>query len=170
MKYQFMVFSEATLKRFWSKVDKRGLDECWEWQGRIGTDGYGQVQIRPKKYGTHRLSLIIATQENRIGMNCLHSCDNRKCVNPNHLRWGTQKENMLDVVARNPEWRKKVSDNGKKRYLIMIAFRKNKGTKLSDSQKEYIVKLYNNGYSKKQIARWYLVDSKTIRTYLKNVI
>jgi len=30
----------------------------------------------------------------------LHQCDNRKCVNPSHLREGTQKENGEDLVLR----------------------------------------------------------------------
>lgn len=34
------------------------------------------------------------------GAFALHSCDNPKCVNPAHLRWGTRQENIDDMVSR----------------------------------------------------------------------
>ena len=100
MKYQFMVFDEATLKRFWSKVDKRGPDDCWEWKASLNHGGYGQFRLITRCELSHRISAQIA-HPNPNGYICvLHSCDNPKCVNPNHLRWGTQLENMQDLKKR----------------------------------------------------------------------
>jgi hypothetical protein len=30
----------------------------------------------------------------------LHTCDNRPCCNPAHLWLGTQRENLLDMIAK----------------------------------------------------------------------
>lgn len=85
-----MVLNEASARRFWSRVDRRGDDECWPWNGRIDANGYG-------KFGTdwaHRLSLGIATGSVRVGFVVDHLCRNPRCVNPKHLEWVTQAENM----------------------------------------------------------------------------
>jgi hypothetical protein len=99
MKYEFMGFDEVTLNRFWSKVDKRGPDECWEWQGGLHK-GYGYIYLsRNKRVYAHRVSCQLNLGDSRL--HCLHSCDNPKCVNPNHLSWGTQLENMRDAFIRH---------------------------------------------------------------------
>ena len=47
------------MERFWSKVDKRGPDECWEWQGarkggRPGSIPYGSFSVGSKRDGSKR--------------------------------------------------------------------------------------------------------------------
>ena len=46
-------------KRFWSKVDKSKLNECWEWKGYCNPAGYGKININGLKYYTHRVSWSI---------------------------------------------------------------------------------------------------------------
>jgi len=99
-----MVFDEVTLKRFWSKVDKRGPDDCWEWKGCFSGGGYGIISIDKKNYGAHRYSLELNTQTRPANMFALHSCDNTKCVNPNHLRWGTHYDNLQDKIIRGRKY------------------------------------------------------------------
>lgn len=53
-----------------------------------------------KKFYSHRLSWEIHKGEIPPGMNVLHHCDNRKCVNPHHLFIGTQDDNMKDMVSK----------------------------------------------------------------------
>mgnify|MGYP003435256035 FL=1 len=72
---------------------------CWEWQGHLDW-GYGRMHYKGKHYRAHRLAWFMTYGEMPT-LSILHSCDNKKCVNPNHLREGTHKENMQDKVDRN---------------------------------------------------------------------
>ena len=90
--------------RFWKKVDKKSKDECWNWLGSLNKmRGYGQIYSENYKIIlAHRLSWIIHFGEIPIGKLVLHKCDNKKCVNPNHLYLGTHGDNAKDKVLRNP--------------------------------------------------------------------
>ena len=84
--------------RFWSRVDKRGANECWEWKGQLRWDGYGRFIIGRKPQWTHRYSWELHNGK-KIPPNghILHSCHNPACVNPKHLSLGTHKENMAQM-------------------------------------------------------------------------
>lgn len=86
--------------RFWEKVEKSGEDECWEWIGGYSSDGYGGFTVDGKSYGAHRYSYMITFGKIPEGLWVLHDCDNPRCVNPNHLKLGTPKDNSEDIVIR----------------------------------------------------------------------
>lgn len=93
-------------ERFWSKVDKRGPDECWEWTGAL-MGGYGFLHAGALyEQGTrwvkaHRLSWEIHSgQLVPDGRSVLHHCDNPPCVNPAHLYVGTRADNARDRSDR----------------------------------------------------------------------
>jgi len=89
------------VEKFWSRVDKRGPDECWPWLGALDKDGYGQIWngFTGKALRAHTFSAELHLGE-RNGRLVCHSCDNPQCSNPAHLFFGTQQDNMADKVAK----------------------------------------------------------------------
>lgn len=72
-------------------------DECVIWPFSVGSSGYGQVSIKGKNRGAHRVSCEIAHGPTPSPLHqAAHRCGNRSCVNGNHLRWATPAENCSD--------------------------------------------------------------------------
>lgn len=75
---------------------------CWEWTGGFHGVGYGSVsgKLHKSRYA-HRAMYEGVVSEIPSGMYVLHSCDNRKCINPAHLFLGTHLDNIKDMHAKN---------------------------------------------------------------------
>lgn len=95
---------ESVVRRFLSKIDRCGPDECWEWNGARTRNGYGCIRITPPLRGVtiyaHRMSWMRHHGRGTDGLLVTHACDNRSCCNPAHLRLGTQKQNIQECIQR----------------------------------------------------------------------
>ena len=90
---------------FWSHVDIKSDDACWEWKGGIYSNGYGHsssvsaLSAHTDQYA-HRVAWILSFGEIPKEMSVLHNCDNCPCCNPHHLYLGTQQDNVNDREER----------------------------------------------------------------------
>ena len=88
-------------ERFWSKVDRRGPDECWPWTAHTQAKGYGTFGIGNRPYPAHRVAYELThgvVPDTRIFV--CHSCDTPGCCNPAHLFLGSHDDNMADMKAK----------------------------------------------------------------------
>lgn len=80
--------------RFFEKIDKRA-DGCWIWTGRLQPNGYAIFKLRSRKQmGAHRWSYQHHKGPIPDGVFVDHMCFNRACVNPEHLRLATNRQNQ----------------------------------------------------------------------------
>lgn len=85
--------SESDQLRFESKIDKTG--DCHLWLAATWSKGYGQFTLNGKNHRAHRVSY--QNYNGDVGdKQVLHSCDNPRCVNPEHLYLGTNQENRTE--------------------------------------------------------------------------
>jgi len=88
-------------KRFWSRVDKRGPDECWPWKAHLQPDGYGNIWLVNKSFLAHRIAYSLWHDEDPGELLVCHDCPggpNRACCNPTHLYKGTYSDNNSDTT------------------------------------------------------------------------
>lgn len=95
----------TVLERFEAKFIPEPNCGCWIWTASLHRDGYGQLMLtispgRKQIVKANRLSWRLYRGEVPDALDVLHTCDQRWCVNPEHLYLGTHPENMADMVRR----------------------------------------------------------------------
>lgn len=123
--------SGTDAERFWAKVNR--TDGCWPWMAYKQPSGYGHFMTRDGRTNmAHRLAYELVKGAIPEGHQLDHVCHNRTCVNPDHLRPVTNKqnnENLMGAQSRNPyglrgvglnkrtnKYRARVQHNGRDHY------------------------------------------------------
>lgn len=86
--------------RFYAMVSDPTPGKCWAWGGYLNKDGYGLFRCDGQMRLAHRVAFTIAWGEIPEGKYVMHRCDRPSCVNPDHLTYGTQADNMGDAKAK----------------------------------------------------------------------
>lgn len=73
---------------------------CRLWTNRPGAHGYGVAKFCAERYSAHRLSYMTFVGPIPDGMDVLHSCDVRNCINPDHFFLGTDLDNVRDCIQK----------------------------------------------------------------------
>ena len=73
------------------------MSECIEWQGTMFDTGYGRVYKDGKSKKAHRVEWEKANGPIPDGLCVCHRCNNKGCVNPDHLYLATSRQNTIDA-------------------------------------------------------------------------
>lgn len=143
-----MIDQTKSAERFWSRVEK--TPECWTWTRACYRNGYGAFSIGGRNRLAHRVAWFLTYGEWPDRM-VLHSCDNRRCVRPDHLFLGTAKDNTRDMMQKG-------------RGLALGRF---PNAKLTEADVVRIKELRGRGQSQGSVARAFGVNAATVREITK---
>ncbi|TWS25575.1 hypothetical protein FK530_22920 [Tsukamurella conjunctivitidis] len=137
-------------EQFWPKVAKGSESECWEWTASRRPTGYGQMRRLGKNLKAHRVSWEIHNGPIPDGFVVMHTCDNPPCVNPKHLRIGSQFDNLADMRAKA------------RGVTTHHVGEMNPASKLTTPEVKDLRRRHEGGESIRALARSFSVDRKTV--------
>lgn len=149
---------------FMARVQK--TETCWNWIGTISGWGYAHFKKNRITVRAHRLSYHLFKGPIPNGLIVRHTCDNKKCVNPDHLLLGTFQDNSNDMVERD---RLVKGKDWYRAHKGTVPFGENSGVaKLKEKQVIEILGLLRDGMSQRKIAKKYGVVQGTIANLKKD--
>lgn len=101
------------VERFWAKVQK--TPTCWLWTA--SGSRYGKLKVAGRDVMAHRIAWELSFGHIPHDMQVLHACDQPRCVNPAHLRLGTQAENMIDMYAKGRRHSTRTTDDADEGHI-----------------------------------------------------
>ena len=119
---------------FMEKVAKNA-DGCWLWLASVNRKGYGQFGTRERCVLAHRFSFESFVSHIPDGMCVLHSCDNPRCVNPEHLFLGTKSDNNADMRAKGRHARGEATGTARLTVEVVNAIRAASGPQSAIARK-----------------------------------
>ena len=140
------------LERHTKRNEKTG---CLEWQLYRNKDGYGQVASE-RTNRAHRLAYLLAKGPIPPGMCVCHSCDNRACVEPQHLHLGTHDDNMMEMKTRGRACRKKQGT-------------KNGFSKLTEHEVREIRTGYESGQTQAELALSFKISPASVSMIVRRI-
>lgn len=145
------------IERFLNKVSKKRTG-CWIWTAGKKGGGYGVFYLNGRSRGAHRVALyLFKGLDLDTPLDAMHSCDTPSCVNPNHLKYGSRAENMVDAsvkgrIVRVQDWRGEL----------------NPKSRISPSQREEIILAVQAGGTRKEVAKLFGVSSVRVGQIMKD--
>ena len=153
-------YRDTVSERLLAKLDLDTKPGCWLWTKYKNNCGYGTIGVNGKLQLAHRVSwqLHNPTQPIPPGMCVLHECDVRNCVNPEHLKLGTNQDNVQDRVRRGR------SAKGLKHGAYTHPERLPRGDRHSRSKltEDNVRAIFHDQRTQKQIAEEYEVSNQLV--------
>lgn len=152
---------EQRIASFNKRVDKSG--DCWIWLGPLSESGYGKFNCLDGKrnWRAHRASWTIAYGPIPDGMLVLHKCDNRRCVRPEHLFLGNNKDNTQDALQKG-----RLKDMGPWRHPCPGELNGRAKINLTDVQE--IRDMANKGTLQRDISRKFGIGQTAVSKIVNN--
>lgn len=145
-----MATRQCTKTRFERSIERIPEGGCWIWLLSLRKDGYGQFHKpdRPRTVGAHRFAWALYRGPIPDGLQVLHRCDVRCCVNPSHLFLGTNQDNMDDMKRKG--------------RANTVRGEQHQNAKLTEAQAREIIALRTAGVSRSDLAIRFRVNPNHI--------
>lgn len=149
----------------------RPANGCWEWVGAVVSNGYGAMGHKGKSLKGHRVSYSLFNGEIPDGMCVCHKCDNRACVNPDHLFLGTIADNNRDMKNKGRH------AHGEKLSRALLSSpihrasiprgEKHGNAKVSNAERSKILQMFEAGYTQRAIAEKFGITQSAVSVICK---
>lgn len=145
-------------ERFESKIMPEPMSGCWLWTGCLlgkNNNGYGYFSINNKPRVAHRVSYQIYIGEIPDGLLVCHTCDQRSCVNPQHLFLGTYADNANDMISKG------------RNTKIRARGESASNSKLTNTEVLKIRELHGSGVKVRDISNMFSVTKENINAIIR---